>query len=107
MATFILFTPQLLSVRQTGDVVVHLPPTSKSNTFKSNTSTSNSNTSKSNNPKSNNSTTKPSYMVVALHGMGPNYPDLFQHEVRKKSSFQLNPRWPVPAQSEKNNYVFD
>ena len=78
MATFILFTPQLLSVRQTDDVVVHIPPTSKSNTFKSNTSTSNSNPS-----KSNNSTNEPSYMVLALHGMGPNYPDLFQHEVRR------------------------
>merc|ERR1711990_1415379 len=49
----------LLSVRQTDDLVVHLPPTSNSNT----------------------SITMPSYMVVALHGMGPNYPDLFQHEV--------------------------
>jgi len=54
----------LLSVRQTDDVVVHLPPSSKSNT---------SNTSKSN--------TSTIYMVIALHGMGPNYPDLFQHEV--------------------------
>jgi len=52
----------LLSVRQTDDVVVHLPPSSKSNT-------------------SNTSTTMPIYMVIALHGMGPNYPDLFQNEV--------------------------
>ena len=57
---------QLLSVRQTDDVVVHLPPSSKSNT---------SNTSKSN--------TSTIYMVIALHGMGPNYPDLFQNEVEK------------------------
>ena len=58
---------QLLSVRQTDDVVVHLPPSSKSNI----------------------STTMPIYMVIALHGMGPNYPDLFQHEVEKYPSFQL------------------
>ena len=54
-------------MRQADDVVVHLPPTS------------------------NNSTRMPSYMVIALHGMGPNYPDLFQHEVMINSvlSFQL------------------
>jgi len=55
----------LLSVRQIDDVVVHLPPSFKSNISK---------TSKSN-------TSKPIYMVIALHGMGPNYPDLFQHEI--------------------------
>ena len=58
---------QLLSVRQADDVVVHLPS------------------------NSNNSTRMPSYMVIALHGMGPNYPDLFQQEVMMNSvlSFQL------------------
>ena len=66
MEIFILFT-QLLSVRQADDVVVHLPPSSKSSTSRSNTSI-----------------TVPSYMVVALHGMGPNYPDLFQHEVETR-----------------------
>ena len=66
---------QLLSVRQTDDVVVHLPPSSKSNT---------SNTSKSN--------TSTIYMVIALHGMGPNYPDLFQHEVEKIPFFSADPK---------------
>ena len=60
----LILLTQLLSVRQTDDVVVHLPPSSMSNT-------------------SNSSTTMPIYMVIALHGMGPNYPDLFQNEVEK------------------------
>ena len=59
----------MLTVRQTDDVVVHLPPSS-------------------------NTSTMPSYMVIALHGMGPNYPDLFQHEVKKEefASFPLTPQ---------------
>ena len=48
--------PQLLSVRQKEDVVVHLPTTY-------------------------NNSMSSLDMVIALHGMGPNYPDLFQHEV--------------------------
>jgi len=46
----------LLSVRQKEDVVVHLPTTY-------------------------NNSMSSLDMVIALHGMGPNYPDLFQHEV--------------------------
>ena len=58
----LIIFPQMLTVRQTDDVVVHLPPMMVSS----------------------NTSTMPSYMVIALHGMGPNYPDLFQHEVKKK-----------------------
>ena len=57
-----------LDAGSAGGLLVHLPPSSMSNT-------------------SNSSTTMPIYMVIALHGMGPNYPDLFQHEVETKSSF--------------------
>ena len=64
----------MLTVRQTDDVVVHLPPMMVSS----------------------NTSTMPSYMVIALHGMGPNYPDLFQHEVKKEeissAFFPLTPQ---------------
>ena len=43
-------------MRQKEDVVVHLPTTY-------------------------NNSMSSLDMVIALHGMGPNYPDLFQHEV--------------------------